>query len=92
MQEHSDPLTTVMWNGWVEISPEDAERLGIHDGDRLSLESPSGRVETHAVLDPAARPGVLSMPMGTGHEAYGRYAAGRGANTWRGRASLKART
>ncbi|HUP53672.1 MAG TPA: molybdopterin-dependent oxidoreductase [Longimicrobiales bacterium] len=80
LQEHPDPMSTVMWNVWVEIAPEDAARLGIDDGDRLSLESPAGSVETHAVIDPAVRPGVVSMPMGHGHQAYGRYAEGRGAN------------
>jgi anaerobic selenocysteine-containing dehydrogenase len=80
LQEHPDPMSTVMWNAWVEIAPEDAERLGIHDGDRLSLESPAGAVEAQAVVDPAVRPGVVSMPMGHGHRAYGRYAEGRGAN------------
>jgi anaerobic selenocysteine-containing dehydrogenase len=80
LQEHPDPMSTVMWNGWLEIAPEDAARLGIHDGDRLAVESPVGGVEAHAVLDPAVRPGVVSMPMGHGHQAYGRYAQGRGAN------------
>lgn len=80
LQEHPDPMSTVMWNVWVEIAPEDAARLGIDDGDRLSLESPAGSVEAHAVIDPAVRPGVVSMPMGHGHQAYGRYAEGRGAN------------
>jgi anaerobic selenocysteine-containing dehydrogenase len=80
LQEHPDPMSTVMWNVWVEIAPEDAARLGINDGDRLSLESPAGSVEAHAVIDPAVRPGVVSMPMGHGHQAYGRYAEGRGAN------------
>jgi anaerobic selenocysteine-containing dehydrogenase len=80
LQEHSDPMSTVMWNAWVELSPADAERLGIHDGDRLSLQSPAGSVEAHAVIDPAVRPGVVAMPMGHGHTNYGRYAEGRGAN------------
>jgi anaerobic selenocysteine-containing dehydrogenase len=80
LQEQPDPMSTVMWNAWVEIAPEDAATLGIHDDDLLSLESPAGQVEVHAVLDPAVRPGTVSMPMGHGHQAYGRYAAGRGAN------------
>ena len=80
MQEHPDPLSTVMWNGWMEICPADAERLGIHDGDRVALESPTGSIETHVVIDPAVRPGVVCVPAGSGHQGYGRYATGRGAN------------
>ncbi len=80
MQEMPDPLSTVMWNCWVEITPADAEELGIHDTDLLRVTSPQGTVELHAVVDPAARPGVVSIPLGHGHTQYGRYAEGRGAN------------
>jgi molybdopterin-containing oxidoreductase family iron-sulfur binding subunit len=69
-----------MWNGWLEISPPDARELGIADGDLLRVESPTGSVEVHAVIDPAVRPGVVAMPIGLGHTDYGRYAQGRGAN------------
>lgn len=80
LQEHPDPLSTVMWNAWVELAPADAARLGIHDGDRVALRSPVGSVEALALIDPAVRPGVVGMPMGHGHVDYGRYARGRGAN------------
>jgi anaerobic selenocysteine-containing dehydrogenase len=80
LQEHPDPMSTVMWNAWLEISPVDARELGIGDADLLRVESPTGSVELHAVIDPAARPGVVSMPIGYGHTDYGRYAQGRGAN------------
>jgi anaerobic selenocysteine-containing dehydrogenase len=80
MQELPDPLSTVMWNCWVELSPADAEELGVHDQDLLRVTSPVGSVDLHAVVDPAARPGVVSVPLGHGHRQYGRYAEGRGAN------------
>jgi anaerobic selenocysteine-containing dehydrogenase len=80
LQEHPDPMSTVMWNAWLEISPEDARGQGIGDGDLVRVESPAGSVEVHAVIDPAVRPGVLCMPIGAGHTDYGRYAQGRGAN------------
>jgi molybdopterin-containing oxidoreductase family iron-sulfur binding subunit len=73
-------MSTVMWNGWLEISPVDAREQGIGDGDVVRVESPTGSVEIHAVIDPAVRPGVVSMPIGFGHTDYGRYAQGRGAN------------
>ncbi|MDH3207752.1 MAG: molybdopterin-dependent oxidoreductase [Gemmatimonadota bacterium] len=80
MQELPDPLSTVMWNCWVEIAPADAEELGIHDQDLLRITSPQGSIELHAVVDPASRPGVVSVPLGHGHSGNGRYAEGRGAN------------
>jgi anaerobic selenocysteine-containing dehydrogenase len=80
LQEHPDPMSTVMWNGWLEVSPTDAREQGIGDGDLVRVESPTGSVEVHAVIDPAVRPGVVAMPIGLGHTDYGRYAQGRGAN------------
>jgi anaerobic selenocysteine-containing dehydrogenase len=80
LQEMPDPMSTVMWNSWAELSPADAERLGVRDGDRVRLESVSGAVETHALIDAGVRPGVVGMPLGHGHRDYGRYARGRGAN------------
>ena len=80
LQELPDPMSTVMWNSWAELSPADAEQLGVRDGDHLRIDSPSGSVEAQAVVDPAVRPGVIGMPLGQGYREYGRYAQGRGAN------------
>ena len=80
LQELPDPMSTVMWDSWAELSPSDAEELGVHDGDHLRLTSAAGTVEAQAVIDPAVRPGVVGMPLGHGHREYGRYARGRGAN------------
>lgn len=82
MQEMPDPLSTVMWNCWMEIAPTDAEELGVHDGDLVRLTSPQGSIELHAVVDPGARPGVIGVPVGHGYRQYGRYAEGRGANVF----------
>ena len=80
LQELPDTMSTVMWSSWAELSPVDAARLGAVDGDRLRIESATGVAEVPAVIDPAVRPGVVGMPLGQGHRAYGRYAQGRGAN------------
>ncbi len=80
LQEMPDPMSTVMWNSWAELSPTDAASLRVSDGDRLRIDSPSGSVEVLAVIDPTVRPGVVCMPLGHGYREYGRYARGRGAN------------
>jgi molybdopterin-containing oxidoreductase family iron-sulfur binding subunit len=46
----------------------------------LIVESPAGSVRVPALIFPAIRPGVVAIPIGQGHTAYGRYAAGRGVN------------
>ncbi len=80
LQEIPDPTTTVVWNSWVEINPDTADRLGILDDDVVKLTSPFGEVEVSVYRYPAIRPDTIGMPFGQGHSAYGRYAQNRGVN------------
>lgn len=83
MQEMPDLLTTAMWSSWVEIHPSAAARLGIEQGDLVEVESQHGKVRAAALLFPGIAPGVVAMPVGQGHEKYGKYADGRGVNPLR---------
>jgi anaerobic selenocysteine-containing dehydrogenase len=80
LQEMPDPMTTVTWGTWVEINPKTAAELSIREGDLVRVESPHGSLQAPALLFPGARPDTINMPVGQGHEAYGRYARHRGAN------------
>ncbi len=79
MQEMPDPTSSAMWGLPVEIDTQTAGKLGIKNGDLVRVESAHGRLDAPAYVHPGAMPGVLSMPIGSGHQHYGRY-AGRGAN------------
>jgi anaerobic selenocysteine-containing dehydrogenase len=68
------------WGSWVELSPEDAHELKIHDGDDVWIESLIGRIRAKARIYSGTKPGVVNMPYGQGHTAYGRWAKGRGGN------------
>jgi anaerobic selenocysteine-containing dehydrogenase len=83
LQEMPDPMTTVMWGSWVEINPETAHKLEIHEGDVLTITSPQGSIELPAFLYPGLRPDVIAIPVGQGHTQYGRYAQNIGANPLR---------
>ena len=83
LQEMPDPMTTVMWGSWVEINPETAHTLEIHEGDILSINSPHGILELPAFLYPGLRPDVIAIPAGQGHTQFGRYAQHRGGNPLR---------
>jgi anaerobic selenocysteine-containing dehydrogenase len=80
LQATPDPITTVVWRSWVEVNPGLAARLGLVEGDVVAVETPQGRVEVPVYLHPAAPPTVLAMPIGQGHDGYGRWATGRGVN------------
>ena len=67
LQEMPDPMTTVMWGSWVEINPETAHKLEIHEGDVLTITSPQGsdRAAGVSVSRPASRRDCDSRRTGT---------------------------
>jgi anaerobic selenocysteine-containing dehydrogenase len=83
LQEMPDPMTTVMWGSWVEINPETAHKMEIHEGDVLTIRSAHGIIELPAFLYPGLRPDVIAIPAGQGHTQFGRYAQNRGENPLR---------
>jgi len=80
LQQMPDPLTTAVWDAWVEINPATARQLGISHGDLVEVTSMAGAIELPAIVYPGIRPDVVAIPLGQGHQAGGRYAAGRRAN------------
>jgi anaerobic selenocysteine-containing dehydrogenase/Fe-S-cluster-containing dehydrogenase component len=79
LQEIPDPVSTSVWNAWIEIHPDTAARLGIADREVVSLRSAHGRVSAPARLYEGVRPDVVAMPLGYGRTGGLRYADGRGA-------------
>ncbi len=80
LQELPDPVTTAVWRNWVELNPKTAARLGLAEGDGVTITSPSGKITAHVAFNPGLAPDVAAMPMGQGHTRYGSTAAGRGEN------------
>jgi len=80
LQQLPDPMTTVVWDSWLEINPETAAGLGIGFGDLVEVTSPHGSLRAPAVIYPGIRPDMVAIPMGQGQGGGGRYASGRGAN------------
>ncbi|HLC18753.1 MAG TPA: molybdopterin-dependent oxidoreductase [Thermodesulfobacteriota bacterium] len=80
LQELPDPMTSVVWGSWVEINPATAMKLGIKEGEMVTVESPYGKIDAPAYLYPGIRPDTVAVPIGQGHRSYGRYAKETGAN------------
>jgi anaerobic selenocysteine-containing dehydrogenase len=80
LQELPDVLTTAMWSSWIEVNKKTGERLGIQQGDLVEIVSPQGSVRAAAILSPGIAPDMVAMPVGQGHENFGRFASGRGVN------------
>jgi anaerobic selenocysteine-containing dehydrogenase len=80
LQAMPDPMTTAVWDTWVEINPKRAAELGVREGDVVEVTSPHGAIEAKVYVHPATPPDVVSIPLGQGHSASGQYAEGHGAN------------
>ena len=80
LQQLPDPMTTVVWDSWVEINPKTAAELKIGFGDLVEVTSPQGALRLPAVIYPGIRPDMVAIPLGQGHRGGGRYARGRGVN------------
>ena len=80
LQDISGSYINSGWNTWVEVNPETAERLKIHNGDRVVVESPKGKISATAKVFNGVMPNVVSLPFGMGRRANGRWQRGIGDN------------
>ncbi len=67
-------------DGFVEINPQTAGDIGIHDGDVATLTTPCGDAMVRVHYFEGIKPGVIAMVKGLGHTAYDGYLAGKGVN------------
>ena len=80
LQATPDPLTTMTWQTWVEMNPDQARQLGIQRGDVLRIETIAGSAEVPVYTAPTIGPGLIAVPDGQGRNFSGRWNEGRGAN------------
>jgi molybdopterin-containing oxidoreductase family iron-sulfur binding subunit len=73
----------LVWDSWAEIHPSTAATLGIKHGGIIKVSSAHGELTLKAVLIKSIHPQAIAIPMGQGHDVYGRYASGIGVNPMR---------
>ena len=77
LQATPDPLTTIAWQTWAEISDVDAAFLDVREGDILLVESSGGAIRVLAYPTPAAPHGTISIPLGQGRRQGSEFASAR---------------
>ena len=82
LQELPEPVTQIVWDSWAEMHPETARKLGVAKDDIIEIKTEHGVIEAPVLVESTVRPGVIAVPLGQGHRAYGRYAKDVGANAW----------
>lgn len=80
LQELADPVTKIAWQSWVEIHPNAATKLGVVNGDHLTVTTAAGSITAPAFVYLGVQPDTVAVALGRGHTAYGRYAKGIGVN------------
>ena len=62
MTRRSEKLDREVPEGYVEMSPEDARRLGVNKSDKVRVISRRGEIETRAWITRRVPPGLLFIP------------------------------
>lgn len=65
----------VKWGDVIKMNPEDAEQLGLTNGDTVRVISPTGEMTTTLATWVALRPGTVQKNFGQGHWGFGHNAA-----------------
>jgi molybdopterin-containing oxidoreductase family iron-sulfur binding subunit len=75
LQELPDPVTKIAWQTVAELHPSTAQRLGVGNGDHVTIETSAGRLTLPVYIYLGIRPDTVAVAAGRGHsEAAGRYA------------------
>lgn len=64
----------------VEINPKTAHALHVGEGDVVEITSAAGKINASLHLFEGAAPGMVFVPVGLGHTAFGMYLKDKGAN------------
>ncbi len=62
--ENLGMLTGDAWGTWVEINPQTARELHVSSGERVTIESESGRFDARVRVFAGAQPGCVNVPYG----------------------------
>jgi Fe-S-cluster-containing dehydrogenase component len=74
LQEIPDPVTKICWQTVVEMHPATAKRLGVENGDHVTVQTASGSLTAPALTFIGMRPDTVAIAAGRGHVGAGRYA------------------
>ncbi|MEX1185179.1 MAG: molybdopterin-dependent oxidoreductase [Gemmatimonadaceae bacterium] len=74
LQEMPDPVTKICWQTVAEIHPRAAERLGVENGDLLTVQTAAGSLTLPALVYLGVREDTVAIAIGRGRDHSGRYA------------------
>jgi molybdopterin-containing oxidoreductase family iron-sulfur binding subunit len=87
LQELPDPLTKLTWDNAALLAPADATRLGVTDGDVVTVTVGSRALDVAVAVLPGQPAGSIALPLGYGRRRAGRVGNGVGFDTYTVRTS-----
>ncbi|MCW4116714.1 4Fe-4S dicluster domain-containing protein [Aurantimonas sp. MSK8Z-1] len=82
LQECPKPVSHLTWGNALALTPEDANRLGLAEGDAARIGTSGRWVEAPVRLDRGLAPGTASLSFGYGRTDIGAIGLGLGANAY----------
>ncbi len=82
LQEIPHPVSNIVWQSWIDMNPEKAQELDIHEGDIVRLISETKEVEVAVRLTDEVDKNTLGIDAGQGHTHFGKTANGVGINVF----------
>jgi Fe-S-cluster-containing dehydrogenase component len=74
LQEIPDPVTKICWQTVAEINPATAEKMGLENGDHVSIQTSAGTLTLPVLRYPGTQRDTVAIATGRGHAHAGRYA------------------
>ena len=76
-QAAPDPMTTIVWQSWVEMNTRHMQELGLREGDIVQVTSSQGSIKAPVYPNPGMPPRVVGVPLGQGRKNGPEYATDR---------------
>jgi Fe-S-cluster-containing dehydrogenase component len=82
LQELPDPIAKVTWGNFAAVSPKLAKKLGVVDGDVISLQTETAQVQLPVVVQPGQESRTIAVALGYGRKLVGKVGQDVGANAY----------
>ncbi len=84
LQELPDPITKVVWDHYVTVSPADAKEISFDESisKRATITVGEVSLSLPVMVQPGQAPGTIGIPLGYGRKKAGKVANGIGENAY----------
>jgi len=82
LQELPDPISKVTWGNYAAVAPQLARKLGLSEGDVVSLKTEKGQLQLPVFLQPGQHEKSISVALGYGRRQVGKAGQDVGVNAF----------